>query len=92
MLALLANHDICPGSSVGILINGSLGHLGIKFAKFSSCHVVALSSSARKEQEVRRFGADEFIVIRDENQLKSVQPLDMIINTVSITLQYEIFV
>ena len=91
VFAPLANHDIHPGSRVGILGIGGLGHLGIKFAKAWGCHVVALSSSAGKEQEARRFGADEFVVTKDENQLKSVKPLDMIINTVCASLPYETF-
>lgn len=91
VFAPLANHKVHPGSRVGILGIGGLGHLGIKFAKAWGCHVVALSSSAGKEEEARRFGADEFVVTKDENQLNSVRPLDMIINTVSAPLQYEVF-
>ncbi|EDV21159.1 uncharacterized protein TRIADDRAFT_60454 [Trichoplax adhaerens] len=79
--APLANHNVQPGSRVGILGVGGLGHLGIKFAKAWGCRVVALSTSSNKEKEARAFGADEFVVTKDADQLKSLKPLDMIINT-----------
>ncbi|EDV21161.1 uncharacterized protein TRIADDRAFT_60456 [Trichoplax adhaerens] len=90
--APLANHNVQPGSRVGILGVGGLGHLGIKFAKAWGCRVVALSTSSNKEKEARAFGADEFVVTKDADQLKSLKPLDMIINTVSANLDYESYI
>jgi alcohol dehydrogenase (NADP+) len=62
---------IKPGDRVGIVGIGALGHLGIQFAKgMGAAAVVAFSRSANKEQEVRRLGADEFVVYTDEKQAK----------------------
>ncbi|KUF83769.1 hypothetical protein AM588_10000612 [Phytophthora nicotianae] len=58
-----------PGDRVGIVGVGGLGHLGIQFAKaMGAAAVVAFSRSASKEQEIRRLGADEFVVYTDEKQ------------------------
>ncbi|KAF1773456.1 D-isomer specific 2-hydroxyacid dehydrogenase, NAD-binding domain conserved site 1 [Phytophthora cactorum] len=58
---------IKPGDRVGIVGVGGLGHLGIQFAKaMGAAAVVAFSRSASKEQEIRRLGADEFVVYTDE--------------------------
>ncbi|ETI31464.1 hypothetical protein PPTG_06282 [Phytophthora nicotianae INRA-310] len=60
---------IKPGDRVGIVGVGGLGHLGIQFAKaMGAAAVVAFSRSASKEQEIRRLGADEFVVYTDEKQ------------------------
>ncbi|KAF1784218.1 D-isomer specific 2-hydroxyacid dehydrogenase, NAD-binding domain conserved site 1 [Phytophthora cactorum] len=58
-----------PVTRVGIVGVGGLGHLGIQFAKaMGAAAVVAFSRSASKEQEIRRLGADEFVVYTDEKQ------------------------
>ncbi|MBN2113053.1 MAG: NAD(P)-dependent alcohol dehydrogenase [Acidimicrobiia bacterium] len=54
-----------PGSRVGVVGIGGLGHLALQFAKALGCEVTALSSSPAKEEEARAFGADHFLRTTD---------------------------
>ena len=54
-----------PGSRVGIVGIGGLGHLAIQFAHALGCEVAALSASPGKEEEARAFGADRFLLTTD---------------------------
>lgn len=73
-----------PGSRVGILGIGGLGHIAIKLAKALGAHVTAFTSSAGKEAEVRALGADAVIVGNDPQRLSGLTgSLDLILNTVS---------
>ena len=49
-----------PGSRVGVIGIGGLGHLALQFAKALGCEVTAFSRAADKEPEARRFGAAHF--------------------------------
>jgi len=54
-----------PGSRVGVVGIGGLGHLALQFAKALGCEVTALSSSPAKEEAARAFGADHFLLTTD---------------------------
>jgi len=54
-----------PGSRVGVVGIGGLGHLALQFAKALGCEVTALSSSPIKEEAARGFGADHFLLTTD---------------------------
>ena len=59
--------------------------MGIKLAKALGNKVVAISTSANKEQLAKEKGADVFVVSKDEEQMKNAQrTCDLIINTVSV--------
>lgn len=48
--------------TVAVVGIGGLGHLGLQFAKAFGCEVTALSQTASKEKEARKFGADHFLL------------------------------
>ena len=50
-----------PSGKIGVIGVGGLGHLAIQFANAMGCQVTAISSSPAKEEEARKFGADDFI-------------------------------
>ncbi|EPE34004.1 GroES-like protein [Glarea lozoyensis ATCC 20868] len=66
-----------PGDRVGILGIGGLGHLAIQFASKLGYETVVFSSSARKEEEARGFGASEFVVLGEAEKVSA--PVDVLI-------------
>ncbi|KAL6277402.1 hypothetical protein ACE6H2_021003 [Prunus campanulata] len=77
--------DAEPGKHVGILGLGGLGHVGVKFAKAFGAKVTVISTSPSKKDEVlKQFGADSFLVSRDHDQMQAAMgTFDGIIDTVS---------
>ncbi|KAL5556620.1 hypothetical protein UlMin_038856 [Ulmus minor] len=74
-----------PGSHLGVVGLGGLGHLAVKFAKAMGLKVTVISTTANKKEEaVERLGADSFLVSRDQKQmLGAMGTMDGIIDTVS---------
>jgi uncharacterized zinc-type alcohol dehydrogenase-like protein len=62
-----------PGSRVGIVGIGGLGHLALQFAAALGCEVTALSSSPGKEAEARAFGAQHFLLTSDRAALEQAE-------------------
>jgi uncharacterized zinc-type alcohol dehydrogenase-like protein len=72
------------GKRVGIVGIGGLGQMGIRLAKAMGNTVVAISTSASKRAAALELGADEFVISKDPESLKTVEKsLDLILNTVS---------
>ncbi len=79
--------NVKPTHRVGVIGIGGLGHMAIKFLNAWGCEVTAFSSHPEKEQEVRSFGAHNFVKSTDSNALaKYVNYFDYIISTVNVTL------
>ena len=55
-----------PDMKIGIVGIGGLGHLAIQFASKMNGKVVAISNSPSKKDESIRLGADDFCVMKDE--------------------------
>nr|XP_027075677.1 probable mannitol dehydrogenase [Coffea arabica] len=74
-----------PGSHLGVVGLGGLGHVAVKFAKAWGLTVTVISTSARKEEEaINHLGADKFLVSTDPQQMQEATgTLDGIIDTVS---------
>ncbi|KAF5828016.1 alcohol dehydrogenase GroES domain protein [Dunaliella salina] len=78
-----------PGTKVTVVGIGGLGHLAIQFAAKMGAEVTALSTSANKEAEAKGFGAKNFVVSSDPNQMKAMAGTqEVIINTVSSANDY----
>ncbi|KAE8913902.1 hypothetical protein PF005_g24879 [Phytophthora fragariae] len=77
---------IKPGDRVGILDIGCMGHLGIQFTKTMGAAVVLVFSSlVNKEQEIRRVGADDFVVYTDAKQAAdSANSVDILLITADV--------
>ncbi|KAI3462154.1 hypothetical protein Pfo_018817 [Paulownia fortunei] len=74
-----------PGVNVGVVGLGGIGHLSVKFAKAFGSKVTVISTSTNKKKEaIETFGADEFLVSHDQEQMQAAAgTLDGIIDTVS---------
>ena len=70
--------------TIGVVGIGGLGTMGIKLAKALGHKVVAISTSANKKEMAMSKGADEFVVSKDPESMKSgAGKCDLILNTVS---------
>ncbi|QHN05047.1 NAD(P)-dependent alcohol dehydrogenase [Granulicella sp. WH15] len=80
----LRHWKIGPGKKVGIVGLGGLGHMGLKFAHSFGAHVVLFTTSAGKEADALRLGADEVVISKDaEAMAKYKGSLDFILDCVS---------
>lgn len=60
-----------PGVKVGVVGFGGIGHLTVKFAKALGCKVSVISTCKSKKREaIEVFGAHEFLVSHDEEQMQ----------------------
>jgi uncharacterized zinc-type alcohol dehydrogenase-like protein len=73
-----------PGTAVGIVGVGGLGHVAIKLARAMGAHVVAFTTAERKRADARRLGAHEVVVSRDDDAMtEHASTLDFVLDTVS---------
>ncbi|KAI3950210.1 hypothetical protein MKW92_044524 [Papaver armeniacum] len=74
-----------PGTRLGVVGLGGLGHVAVKFAKAFGMKVTVISTSPDKEKEaIEHLGADSFVVSRNQDHLMAAMgTLDGILDTVS---------
>jgi uncharacterized zinc-type alcohol dehydrogenase-like protein len=79
-----------PMGRVGIVGIGGLGHMAVKFAAAYGCEVTAFTSSERKFDEARGFGADHVVSSRDTAGIKKLAgTLDLLIVTANASLDWD---
>ncbi|KAI8083972.1 uncharacterized protein B0P05DRAFT_578471 [Gilbertella persicaria] len=86
--------NILPTGRVAVIGIGGLGHLAIQFAKAWGCHVTAISHSADKKDEALKFGAHDFLNSKEFSKefVENVKDkYDLILDTVSISLDWDIY-
>jgi uncharacterized zinc-type alcohol dehydrogenase-like protein len=80
----LRHWNVGPGSRVGILGLGGLGHMGVKLAKALGAHVAVITSSPAKMADAMRLGADETILSTNPAQMRAhANSLHFILDCVS---------
>lgn len=78
----LRHWKVGPGSRVGVVGIGGLGHMAVKLAAAMGAHVVVLTTSPSKADDARRLGAHEVVVSRDKAAMKALRnSLHLIIDT-----------
>lgn len=81
-----------PGKRVAIIGLGGLGHMGVKIAHALGAHVTVFSQSLRKKDDAKRLGADDVFATSDPETFKNPPaPFDLIINTVSAEMDWNLF-
>jgi uncharacterized zinc-type alcohol dehydrogenase-like protein len=79
-----------PTFRVGIIGIGGLGHMAVKFASAYGCDVTAFTSSERKFDEAKAFGANHVVSSRDTAAIKKIgSSLDLLISTVNVKLDWD---
>jgi uncharacterized zinc-type alcohol dehydrogenase-like protein len=81
----LRHWNVGPGSRVGIVGLGGLGHMGLQFAHAFGAHVVLFTTSPEKAADARRLGADEVVVSRNADEMRQhANGLDFILDTLAV--------
>lgn len=88
----LRHWKVGPGTKVGIVGIGGLGHMGVKLAHALGAHVVAFTTSESKREDALALGADEVVVSRDQAQMDAhANSFDFILNTVAASHNLDAF-
>ncbi|NUS38106.1 MAG: NAD(P)-dependent alcohol dehydrogenase [Lysobacter sp.] len=88
----LRHWRIGPGSKVGVVGIGGLGHMGIKLAHAMGAHVVAFTTSEGKRQDAHALGADEVVNSRNLEEVKRHHgSFDFILDTVAASHDLDLF-
>ena len=81
----LRTWNVGPGSRVGVIGLGGLGHMAIKIAAAMGANVTAISRSDKKKQQVLSYGAKDLLVSSDEAAMQAhANQFDVIINTIPV--------
>lgn len=81
----LRTWNIGPGSRVGVIGLGGLGHMAVKLAVALGADVTVLSRSGDKAADAQALGAHRLLVSTDPDAMKAARNgLDLIIDTVPV--------
>ncbi|OCC24962.1 hydroxyacid dehydrogenase [Croceicoccus estronivorus] len=81
----LKSWNVQPGSRVGVVGLGGLGHMAVKLASAMGAHVTVLSRSDAKKADAMALGADALLVSSDpEAMAAAASQFDLIIDTVPV--------
>jgi uncharacterized zinc-type alcohol dehydrogenase-like protein len=84
MYSPMRRWKVGPGTRVGIVGFGGLGHVGVQMARAFGAHTTVLDLTAAKREDALRLGADEFRIATDAATFTALaNSLDLIISTVS---------
>ena len=88
----LKHWKVGPGSKVGIVGLGGLGHMGVKLAHAMGAHVVLFTTSASKVADAKRLGADEVVISKNPDEMQAhLKSFDFILNTVAAAHNLDVF-
>lgn len=89
----LRTWNVGPGSRVGVIGLGGLGHMAVKLASAMGAQVIVLSRTPDKRADAEALGADAFLVSSDADAMeKAVSSLDLIIDTVPVMHELDPYV
>lgn len=81
----LRRWQVGPGSRVGVVGLGGLGHLAVKLANALGARVTVFTTSPGKADDARDLGAHQVVLSTDESAMTAVaNSLDLVIDTVSV--------
>ena len=81
----LRTWGVGPGSRVGVIGLGGLGHMAVKLAAAMGAYVTVLSRTADKAADALALGADALLVSTDDEAMaKAADSFDLIIDTVPV--------
>ena len=81
----LRNWKVGPGSKVGVIGLGGLGHMGVKFSHALGAHTTMITSSEQKGEDARLLGADEVLLSSSPEKLAKVNgSFDFLLNTIPV--------
>lgn len=73
-----------PGTRVGVIGLGGLGHMGVKLAASMGADVTVFSTTAAKAADAKKFGARHHVITSDPRAFEALRnQFDLILDTVS---------
>ena len=88
----LRHWKVGPGSKVGIVGLGGLGHMAVKLAHAMGAYVVLFTTSPDKIADGKRLGADEVVISKNADEMKAhLKSFDFILNTVAASHNLDVF-
>jgi len=86
----LKHWNVGPGSRVGVMGLGGLGHMAVQFAAAMGAEVTLISHSPGKEADGRELGATKFLLSSDKAAMAAAnKSLDFIVNAVSADIDVD---
>lgn len=86
----LLDQHVLPIHKAGVFGIGGLGHMAIKFLKAWGAEVTAFTSSEKKFEEARSFGATHAVSSTNADELKKLAgSLDFIVIAVNVALEWD---
>lgn len=86
----LNRFKVGPGSKVGIIGLGGLGHMGVKLAKGLGAHVSVFSRSHKKDHLAKSIGADNVVASSDASEMSAAAAkFDVIIDCIPVSHSVE---
>ena len=80
----LRQWKVKAGDKVGVVGLGGLGHMAVKIAVAMGAEVTVISSSDKKKEDAKKFGAKGYINSKNPEEFaKNANQLDFMINTVA---------
>ncbi|NPC97622.1 NAD(P)-dependent alcohol dehydrogenase [Nocardioides sp. zg-DK7169] len=80
----LRRWQVGPGTRVGVVGLGGLGHLAVKLAHALGAQVTVFTTSPSKSEDARELGAHHVVISTDESAMAAVaDSQDLVIDTVS---------
>ncbi|MET9255447.1 NAD(P)-dependent alcohol dehydrogenase [Streptomyces sp. NPDC003717] len=90
--APLKRHGVGPGTKVGIIGMGGLGHVAVKIAAALGAEVSVLSRTDAKKKDGEEFGARNYYATEDEAVFDDLQgTFDVLVNTVGANIPLDKF-
>ena len=81
----LKNWNVGPGSKVGVVGLGGLGHMGVKFAKALGAEVTMITTSPAKGDDAKKLVADHVLVSTDKAAMKAAtRSFDFLLDTIPV--------
>lgn len=81
----LKHWNVGPGTKVGVIGLGGLGHMGVKLAAGLGAEVTMITTSPEKGEDARALGANHVLVSTDRDAMKAARgSLDFILDTVPV--------
>ena len=81
----LKNWNVGPGTKVGVIGLGGLGHMGVKFAKALGAEVTMITTSPEKGADAQKLGADHVLVSTDKAAMRAAsRSFDFLLDTIPV--------
>jgi uncharacterized zinc-type alcohol dehydrogenase-like protein len=78
----IRHNELRPGSKVGIIGVGGLGHLALQYSSKLGHETVAISTSQSKKEEAFSFGARDFFLSSNPDNFKTqARSFDLLLST-----------